>query len=215
MATSRALAPLPLLLAALAACAGPAAAGRGEPPTLVSATGEAVTLEGLRAGQDLTVLVFWSAECPCVRRYQERADALLDRPPERVRVIGVSSNAGEPFPAVLAAARERGVRLPIWRDEGGRVAEAVGARSTPTVVVLDRGGRVRFLGWVDNERKPGDPGRQPWLDRALSALLEGREDFQARTPVYGCVITRSLFESKPGGCCSADPSTPAEGRSVP
>ena len=200
MATSRSLA---LLLAA--ACAAPSASLRagGPPLTLVSAGGDTVTLEQLRRGRDATVLVFWSSTCPCVRRYQERVDALLDAwPADRVRVVGVASNAGEPHGEVLRVARERGVRLPIYRDEGGRVAEALGARSTPTVAVLDAAGEVRFLGWLDNERLPGDAGREPWLERALRGLLDGRTPFTARTPTWGCVITRSLFAPAERPCCS-------------
>ena len=86
--------------------------------------------------------------------------------------------------------------LPIYRDPGGRLAEAVGARSTPTVAVLDRRGELRFLGWLDNERLPGDPRREPWLERAVAGVLEGTS-FGARTPTYGCVITRSLFDPAP------------------
>ncbi|MCX5730977.1 MAG: redoxin domain-containing protein, partial [Deltaproteobacteria bacterium] len=138
-----------------------------------------MTLEELRGGRDATVLVFWSAGCPCVRRYQERVDALLDTyPKDRVQVVALVSNAGETLAEDLKTAVERGVRVPIYRDEGGRVARAVGARSTPTVVVLDKKGDVRFLGWLDNERLPGVEGREPWLDIALTGVLAGRNDFK-------------------------------------
>ena len=150
------------------------------------------------------MLVFWSGTCPCVRRYQQRVDALLDAyPAERVRVIGVSSNAGETHADALRVAKERQVRIPIYRDEGGFVARAVGAGSTPTVAVLDRSGAVRYLGWVDNERLPGDAGREPWLDRALQGVLDGKTRFSAKSPVYGCTITRTLFDAAASSCCSA------------
>jgi hypothetical protein len=205
MATSRI--GLPLVLAALAAAPPAAAAKPFEPPpplALRAADGAAVTLDELRAGRDATVVVFWSGTCPCVRRYQERVDALLDAwPPERVRVIAVASNAGESLDDALRVARERGVKVPLYRDEGGRVAEALGAKSTPTAVVLDAKGAVRFLGWIDNERLPGDRKREPWLDRAVQGVLDGSK-FASKTPVYGCRITRSLFEraAAPGSCCS-------------
>jgi hypothetical protein len=195
VASSRAA--LAALAALAAACAGPRAAPREAAPplALTAPDGGAIPLAEVLRGRDATVLVFWSATCPCVRRYQERVDALLERwPAERVRVIAVSSNAGERFDEVLRAATARAVRVPIYRDPGGRVAEAVGARSTPTVAVLDARGALRFLGWLDNERLPGDPRREPWLERAVSGVLEGTA-FGARTPTYGCVITRSLFEA--------------------
>jgi peroxiredoxin len=194
MGISRMLATL--LLAA-------ASAQAGETLFLTTAEGKKVTLDELRAGHDATVIVFWSASCPCVRRYQERVDALLDAyPRDRVRVIALSSNAGESFADALSAAKERRVRVPLYRDEGGRVADAFGARSTPTVVLLDAKGEMRFRGWIDNERSPGDSGREPWLDRALLGLLENKS-FESRSPVYGCRITRSLRDPPPeaGSCC--------------
>jgi hypothetical protein len=194
MAISRLLA---LLLLATAS------AQAGETLSLTSAEGATVTLDQLRAGHDATVIVFWSAGCPCVRRYQERVDALLDEYPKaRLKVIAVSSNAGECFAEALGAARERGMRVPLYRDEGGRLADAFGAKSTPTVVLLDASGAMRFRGWIDNERRPGDSGREPWLDRAIAGVLEGKS-FESRSPVYGCRITRSLHDPRPeaGSCC--------------
>lgn len=188
----------------LVACAHAPEGGSPEPAlTLQAPDGATTNLAALTKAQEAAVLVFWSGGCPCVRRYQERVDALLDRyPADRVRVIAVASNAGESFEEVQRTARERGVRVPIYRDPGGKVADAVGARSTPTAVILDGRGAVRFRGWIDNERLPGQPDREAWLDDALQALLAGR-DFRERTPTFGCVITRSLLgEETPSPCCS-------------
>lgn len=203
MGTSR----LRVLLAAalsLAACAStPPSTRGGAPLRLMAADRTTQTLDELRQGGDATVLVFWSDSCPCVRRYQERVDSLLDAwPAGRLRVLGVSSNAGETFEGVLAAAAERKVRIPIFRDEGGAVAQALGADSTPTVVLLDASGAIRFRGWLDNERLPGQPGREPWLERAIKGVLDGSTSFPSRSPTYGCTITRSLFSAP---CCSIHP----------
>ncbi len=199
-----------LLSCALAAagCAGrgrdPVAAPAGAAPALTAPDGATVRLGELWAARDAMVLVFWSAGCPCVRRYQERVEALRALfPPERVLVVGISSNAGEEYADVLSVARRRGVTIPIYRDEGGAVASRYGARTTPTVVVVDRAGRVRYRGWIDNERTPGEAGREPWLERALAAVLDGRDDYRERTPTYGCVITRSWSGSqRPSPCCA-------------
>lgn len=204
MATSR----FRLLLAAAAAaglaCATPGASAPGaEPLTLTAADGSTSQLDQLRRGHEATVLVFWTATCPCVRRYQERVDALLDaHPASRVRVFGVASNAGESYADVLKEAKARGVRIPILRDDGGRVARALGVQSTPTVVLFDASGAVRFLGWLDNERLPGDPEREAWLERAIQGVLDGGSDFAARSPTYGCTLTRSLFSSEKSPCCT-------------
>lgn len=175
------------------------------PLMLKSADGTVVPLASLWRQRSATVLIFWSGECPCVRRYQARMDDLLDRyPATRVRILGISSNAGESFDEVLRVAKERGVRLPIYRDEGGQVARALTAESTPTVIVLDGNGVIRFRGWIDNERVPDDPKREPWLDLALQGLLENRA-FADRTPIFGCTITRSLSAAPAGSCCQGHP----------
>lgn len=140
---------------------------------------------------DATVLLFWSTGCPCVARYRERMAALRDRwGAEGVQVLAISSNVDDD----LEALRRADPPLRLLVDEDGRLARQVGARSTPTAVVLDRAGQVRFLGWIDNERLPGDPARQAWLDEALEGLLREGEVGRQRTPTWGCAITRSLGE---------------------
>lgn len=198
-----------VLALVLGACAGrgqPVATVRGTPLSLRAADGRQVELAELARGQPATVLVFWSASCPCVHRYQQRVDALAQRyPADRVRVLAISSNAGEPLAKSLAVATERGMRTPLWRDEGGAVAAALGARSTPTAVVLDGAGNVRFVGWVDNEREPGEPGREPWLERAVHGVLDGTS-FSPRTRVFGCPITRAAGGATPA-CCADNPQS--------
>ena len=204
-------------LATLGCAASHATAVRepgSDPLILASADGSTVKLDDLWRNRKATVLVFWSGGCPCVRRYQDRVDALLDQyPADTVRVLGVSSNAGESFEDVMRVAKERRVRLPIYRDEGGQLARALGARSTPTVVVIDGHGNVRFRGWIDNERLPGDPGREPYLDRAIRGVLEERSDFAERSPIYGCAITRSLFTASSTSCCCCNQHKKTEGES--
>ncbi|MER2560554.1 MAG: redoxin family protein [Myxococcaceae bacterium] len=193
MATSRIA-----LLCLISACTGARQTVRSDPAlTLRSSTGAVVTLESLTKNADATVLVFWSAGCPCVRRYQARVDALRERP--GVQVLAISSNAGESFDEALRVANERGVKVPLYRDDTGAIAAFVNARSTPTVAVLDRTGAVRFTGWLDNEREVGADDREPWLERALEGVLGG-SSFAARTPTWGCTITRHLFTPEPQHC---------------
>lgn len=147
------------------------------------------SLQALLHGHPATVLVFWSAGCPCVRRYQARIDALREHwGPLGAQVVGIAANADETLRDVEAARRERHIPLPVYRDRGGVVAKAVNARSTPTVAVLLPDGQVVYRGWIDNERDVGQPGRQPWLDNALRRVLAGDYRTEER-PRWGCLIT--------------------------
>lgn len=191
-----------LAMAAALVLSRPATAAPPADVALIGPDGSAVSVIDLVRGRDATVLVFLSAGCPCVRRYQARADALLDAyPRERVQVLSVLSNAGEAPEAARAEAARRRVRLPLWHDPGGRLAAALGARSTPTVAVLDGGGTLRYLGWIDNERRPGEAGREAWLEDALGALLAG-DPTPRRRKAFGCPITRALGGAPRRPCCA-------------
>jgi peroxiredoxin len=201
-----------LLASAVAGCASQKVAKRGQADELTLLTGEgnAVPLREIWRGRRATVLIFWSANCPCVRRYQDRVETLLEQYQAKgVAVLGVSSNADETFAEVKRVASARDIRLPIVRDEDGLLAQALGARSTPTVVMLDERGQTRFVGWLDNERTPGEPDREPWLELALQGVLENRSGFATRTPVFGCTIARRLFGATQVHSCIA-PNEPSK-----
>jgi peroxiredoxin len=195
MASSRLLG-LGCAAAVLAGGAGPASAVAATPdpgPVLTRLDGPAVDLRALAASRDATVLVFFGTACPCVKRYQARVEALPGQYPlDRVQVLLVSSNADDDEASLRRAVEERGLRLPLLVDWSGALARQLGVRTTPSVVVLDRTSAVRFRGWVDNERLPGEAGREPWLERALDGVLAGTGGFATASPMYGCAITRSL-----------------------
>jgi hypothetical protein len=199
MASSR----LAMLATLFAGCA----TVRSAPTTTLTvreAAGE-VSLPALLQRADATVFVFWSAGCPCVRRYQARVEALKAQYAGRVAFVAVSSNADETLESVTASAVERGVTLPFVRDEGGGLARSLNARTTPTVVLVQRDGTVRFTGWLDNEHLPGEGDREPWLERALEGFT-AHTAFAARSPTWGCTITRSLGAARE---CHADTTAPA------
>jgi peroxiredoxin len=191
--------------AALAsACGGAASAGALEPGA--EATAQLHDLDGAPRGLDLvvreheaTVLVWWATRCPCVTRYHERIEALPQRLGPRVAVLAVASNADDDPARMRRVAAERGLTVPLVVDPGARLADALGVPSTPAVVVLDRRGAVRYRGWIDNERRPGEDGRVAWLEEAVEAVLAGR-DGPSASPMYGCTITKRLGQA---GRCSA------------
>jgi thioredoxin-related protein len=200
-----------LLASVVVGCASQESARRGQVDEVILLTGEgnSVPLREIWRGHRATVLIFWSANCPCVRRYQDRVEALLEGyQAKSVAVFGVSSNADETFAEVKRAASARGIRLPIVRDEDGLLAQALGVRSTPTVVLLDERGQARFVGWLDNERTPGESDREPWLELALQGILGNRSDFATHSPVFGCTIARRLFGATQGHSCMA-PNEPS------
>lgn len=197
MATSRLL-----LVVLLSACA--TTPGVSEPAgALVALDGSEVSVAQLTSRHELTVFSWWASSCPCVARYEARLQALRARHPvAKVGVYAIVSNADETLAGVKAETTKRGLDLPVLFDPGARLAGELGVRSTPTVVLFDREGQLLFKGWMDNERQPGEPNREPWLDQAIEARLAGQTDHMTRSPTWGCPVTRSLLDDLPA-CCRA------------
>ncbi len=163
---------------------------------LVSLTGKPFPLHSSIKRHKATVLAWWATTCPCVRRYQVRIEQLRARYASKdVQVLAVASNADDSPTRLWQHATQRRLRVPLLVDKNGKLARYLGVTTTPTIVLLDRQGKVRFFGWLDNERKPGVSGRIAYAESALQALLHDRPIANPRAPYYGCTITRGFSSS--------------------
>lgn len=204
MATSK---PLMLMLF-IAGCSttGIPAPNTTLPPdgfSLHDLSGHAVDLAAIASSHRATVLVWWGSTCPCVARYHQRVVALRGEfPSSDVAMLSVASNVDDDH-AVLQQAQAAGrIPLPLMHDPDGALAKHFGVQTTPTAVLLDSTGTVRYLGWIDNERRPGAPDRIAFLQDALAALLTNRSLPRSSSRVYGCRITQRSFLSAGYSGCS-------------
>lgn len=103
------------------------------------------------AGGRVALVTFWATWCEaCAMEF----DA-LNRLDDRVRghggvVIGVA--VGEPREKAADFARQRGLRYAQLFDEKLALADALGQKRLPATLVLDRQGRVVFVGGALDER---------------------------------------------------------------
>lgn len=155
--------------------------------------GSLVSLSNTIQNHDATVIIWWSSQCPCVRRYQSRMESLYNTyPKDRVAVIALSSNANETPAMIQNVAKERGFTLPVFIDKRARLANAFSIRTTPTVVIIDRQGNLRFRGWIDNEHRETEAGHIPYLKNAINAILNNQSLAHDQSPAFGCMITKSM-----------------------
>jgi peroxiredoxin len=139
----------------------------------------------------VVVLVFWSAECPVSREYDAYFNALPEQYPEgQVVVLGIDSNVNYSMREIRAAVKERGVRFPVLRDEGTRMADRLGAVTTPHVYVIDATGRLAYQGAVDDRTFRQKEATVQYVDEALAAILTGKQAVVTETQPYGCTIVR-------------------------
>lgn len=161
--------------------------------TIQAPPGDHLSLAKIAAGSPATVLVWWATQCPCVTRYQSRMEALAARySPQGVSFFAIASNSDDSAQRVQEVAKQRGFALPILMDIGGSLASQLNVRTTPTVVITDATGEVRYRGWIDNERFANDPQRIAYVENALDDLLANRAVASPSSPIYGCKITKRL-----------------------
>ncbi len=148
MSARYALATSVLLLAGAASGAEPPPLGQpGVIPalTLAGTDGASYRLPEVLGRARYTVLVFFSATCPCLEAHDQRLVALAGaQPAGEVQVLAVDSESGATLEQDRAEARRRGYPFPILLDPGGQLARAVGAVFATTSVVVDSEGRLRF-----------------------------------------------------------------------
>jgi hypothetical protein len=124
--------------------------------------------------------------------YMERL-ALLDKTysAQGINMLLVNSNANESDTEVEQQRRAAALPFSIYRDPNGQVAQALNARATPTAVVIDIGGLIRYSGRIDDARNPAKV-KQQYLGPAIEAVLGGKPVAISRTRVLGCTIKPSL-----------------------
>ncbi len=156
------------LLAALAACAWPAAATDGAVPapafTLSSRAGGAVSLADLK-GQ-VVMINFWASWCgPCRKEFPALDQIYAKYKPMGFALVAINVESekadAEKFLATTPAS------FPILFDPDNKVSGSYGVSAMPTTVLVDRQGRVR---WLHRAYKPGDEAK--YIEQIRAALRE-------------------------------------------
>ena len=139
-----------------------------------------------------TVFVFTSTQCPVANVYTPRLIELgRDYAGQQrgVRFFLVYAEAGQNVADVKNHVRARALPFPAVRDDKNTLADALGASTTPEAVIVDRQGKVRYRGRIDDNKDRAKVIRSDVRD-ALDALLAGKPVARPRTLAFGCTIFR-------------------------
>ena len=167
---------------------GRAPAVMGSVPVIV---GEGPSLDEITRGARLTVVLFFSAHCPCQSAHDERLRALAARYAEAsVRFVLVDAEADASAEKDAAEARARGYPFPILPNPSGSLADSLGAEYATYTVVLDAGQRVRYKGGIDSDKQHLTEDARFYLRDALDDLIAGRAPAVAEGKTLGCVLRR-------------------------
>lgn len=144
------------------------------------------------AGKSATVVVFLYDTCPMSMRAAPILEKLQkNESANGAQVLGVFIN-GTTQADMEKFRGEFGLTFPLVVDTGGKLAAALDAHVVPEAFVLDRDGKVRYCGRIDDSYqvrgvKTQAPVRQD-LAEALRDVLSGSAVRLPRTLAVGCAI---------------------------
>lgn len=111
--------------------------------TLPTADGKEITKASLKG--NAAVLVFWSYYCPSCEEEAPHINKLSEEFKEQgVEVIGI--NIGESEARIRGGIKDFGIKYTVAKDDGRKVTQEYGVIGTPTVIFLDKEGKVAYKG---------------------------------------------------------------------
>ncbi len=183
---------LALAVAAGALAASPVArVGKPAPPfTLKDSAGNTISLPRLRGS--IVVLEWMNPECPFWKRNAARGTCR--KVAEKYASMGVvwfAVNSTAHLPREQDAWAREAFYLPyqVLDDRAGRVGRAYGAKTTPSVFIVDARGRLAYAGAVDND-PDGAKGTRivNYVAQAVEELVAGKPVSVPQTKPYGCSV---------------------------
>jgi peroxiredoxin len=146
-------------------------------------------VSALLEGAPLSVVVFFSATCPCVSAHDERLSELsrqLNAPD--VAWFMVASETDTSLAQLQHEQQKRDYPFPLLLDENGALARTLDVRYASQAFILRSDASVVYAGSIDSDRRFLHEDAQPYLQRALLAAIEGRPVPPGEKAAYGCAL---------------------------
>jgi peroxiredoxin len=192
-----------LAVAVSVAAAGPALAvpQLGQPAPAFTATDASGRQVSLAQYAGKTVVLEWTnSGCPYVgKHYDSGTMQSLQKRETADGVVWLTVSSSAPgmqgyFTADTAkkwAAQEHWSGTDILLDPAGKVGREYGAKNTPHMFVIDKTGKVAYMGGIDDQPH-ADPqslkGAKPYVAMALADLKAGRAVAVPVSRPYGCSV---------------------------
>lgn len=143
------------------------------------------------------VVVYWfNPDCPLIKKHHEANKTFVDlfTKYKDQNVAFLAVNSGKPGEQGTgqdrnAKARDQyGMAYPVVLDESGAVGRAYGARTTPHCFVVGADGKVAYMGAIDDDPSPRNPGKTNYVAKALDEVLAKKPVSTPETRPYGCSV---------------------------
>ncbi len=147
------------------------------------------------------VLVFVSTDCPVANAFQPYLQEFEKAYAKKgVRCFMVYCSPGLKREQIKKHTKDFRIRMPAVLDAGQQLARVTGAKVTPEAVVIDRSGKVRYRGLINDlyagyGKKRAKPTKH-FLRQACDAVIAGKKVSTPETKPLGCFIHFETTEAK-------------------
>ncbi|HLT53470.1 MAG TPA: thioredoxin family protein [Flavobacteriaceae bacterium] len=164
--------------------------------SLKNVDGKMVSLSDYKDAKGF-ILTFTCNTCPYAVAYEDRIIALDKMYASKgYPVIAIMPNntdvkPGDNFEAMQRRAKDKGFTFPYLLDEGQKVYPQYGATKTPHMFVLQKtkkGNIVQYIGAIDDNYQDASAVKEKYVEKAVNALLDGKEVEPKTTRAIGCTI---------------------------
>ena len=169
---------------------------------LLGVDGTSHTLLNLKEANGLLV-IFSCNTCPFVvgngtktEGWEGRYNGLAELAESlKIGMVLVNSNEAkregdDSFTEMKNHARDAEYAMPYVVDEGSKLANACGARTTPHVYLFDSNLELAYRGSIDDNVNRSEEVTERYLEMAMNRMAEGKKIKTAETKAVGCSIKR-------------------------
>ena len=138
----------------------------------------------------LTIINFWSAECPHAARVDVGLAPLLEAWGGDVQLLQIASNGNEPLSILREVSAERNSPGIILHDPKSEVADLYAATNTPHIFIVDADGKLQYHGAYDDVTFRQRTPTRNYVRDVVESLLNGSKPDVTSVPPFGCTIVR-------------------------
>ncbi len=140
------------------------------------------------------IVVFMGTECPVGNAYVPDLVEFQKRYRDQsVQVLGINAMLSDTAESIQKHVTEYKIDFPVLIDRQQTVADLFGVVRIPTAYVLDRRGKIHYVGRFDDRVGIGfqrETAVRSDVEEAVKEVLAGKEVSVTQAKVEGCKITR-------------------------
>lgn len=130
------------------------------------------------------VMFFMSERCGTTWRYEKRLGKMMKDHAKDVAFLGIRCSANDTPESIRKFAETRNFAMPVLNDEKGQVTSYYKVTNTPTFVLLDKDGVMRYRGSFDDHPDEAQV-KEHYLTDAVTAVLANKQVATKLTRPFG------------------------------